>query len=171
MSKAKPLPPQSAIQTALNYDSATGVFTWRACRGHGWNAKWTGRIAGRINDNGYVEISIGGTRYRAHRLAWVYAHGDVLGVDDEIDHRNGRKTENRLDNLRPATKPQNMANSRGWKGRALPKGIFMCRENFQASIFRLGRKRHLGTFPTAEEAAAAYRAAAAQIDGEFARAG
>ena len=172
----KPLPTQALLRAVLDYDADTGIFRWKRnpAKPERWNSRWAGAEAGALKPSGYVIVTIDYELYRAHRLAWVYVNGDVLAPEDEIDHVDGVRSHNWIGNLRPATKTQNMANSAGWKERpaqGLPKGVFMCRSKFQASIFRNGKKMHLGTFDTAEEAHAAYLSMAAAVDGEFARAG
>ena len=89
-----------------------------------------------------------------------------------IDHRDGDPSNNRWDNLRRATVSQNNANRRlhrnnkcGFKGVVQnPWGRFI------ASIYKNGRRIHLGMFATPEAAHAAYVAAARELFGEFARA-
>jgi hypothetical protein len=110
--------------------------------------------------------------YRAHRLAWLYVYGEALGEFEEIDHINGDRQDNRIGNLRRATKSQNMANMRGHSKLGLPKGVSIQAKSrrFMACIMVGRRKKYLGTFDTATEAHAAYRAAAQEHHGEFARA-
>lgn len=57
-----------------------------------------GSVAGVINEDGFVEIMIDGVEYLAHRLVWLYVHGNF--PDGEIEHINGDKTDNRIQNLR-----------------------------------------------------------------------
>lgn len=97
--------------------------------------------------------------------------GDPTGR--KVDHVSRDTLDNRRENLRVATDSQNKTNSRlyrnnstglrgvrNWNdGRALP---------WYAQISRDGRKRYLGSFLTAEEASAAYDAAARALHGEYA---
>lgn len=97
----------------------------------------------------------------AHRLAWVLAHGDW---PDEIDHINGDKADNRLCNLRSATRSQNLQNlhraRRDNKTGFLGVGRVAKTGKFTATIYPPGEKRcHLGCFDTAEEAHLVYLAA------------
>jgi hypothetical protein len=57
-----------------------------------------GDVAGVINEDGFIEIMIDGEEYLAHRLVWMYVHGKF--PDGEINHINGDKTDNRIENLR-----------------------------------------------------------------------
>jgi hypothetical protein len=161
------------LRQILHYDPERGVFTWlprpsgsRAERA--WNARFAGTRAG--TGLGYVAIGIFGRRYKAHRLAWLYVHGEWPGR--ELDHINCDKSDNRIANLRQATRSQNIANSRarsdstsGIKGVRLhkPSGRWMAR-------LTGGGKRHIGLFDTPEAAHAAYVAAAEKHFGEFSRA-
>lgn len=101
---------RSEIMDALDYDPSDGHFRWR--KDFGPNAK-AGQIAGTVNPNGYISIYIGGaTRGRrmvAHRIAWMCVHG--VWPDGDIDHINRDRRDNRISNLRVATRSQNRANS------------------------------------------------------------
>ena len=82
----------------LRYDPNTGLFHWRITK---QRAK-TGAVAGTTNKDGYVKIRFegtGGKAYYAQRLVWLYCHGFVPSV--EIDHEDGNRSNNRLNNLRP----------------------------------------------------------------------
>ena len=116
---------------------------------------------------GYVMIKIDGKRYGAHRLAWLYVHGKMPG--SRIDHRDGDPLNNALDNLRQATQAQNCANAKRWSGKTLPKGVRRNGSGYTARISFEKSLRHIGTFPTPEEAAAAYYTEAVRLYGQFAR--
>ena len=64
---------------------------------------------GSLNWFGYLMIYLPGSTYRAHRLAWLYVHGEP--VPDVIDHADGNPLNNRISNLRAATFAGNRANS------------------------------------------------------------
>jgi hypothetical protein len=156
------------LREVLNYDPATGVFTWlvRTAR-----CRRIGEVAG-CGKNGYHQIGIDRRRYRAHRLAWLYMTGEWPA--QEIDHINGDPSDNRITNLRPATSSQNKTNSRrrsdnnsGYKGVSFDRS----RQKWQARISVAGRSaRRLGRFDCPVAAHAAYVAAAEKHFGEFARA-
>lgn len=104
---------------------------------------------------GYLRLSVDGTSYTAHRLAWFYVHGVWPNV---IDHINGDPADNRLCNLRSVTPAENRQNQQrvrsdsktGFTGVQLRKG------RFAAVLFVDGRPKEFGRFPTAEEAHASY---------------
>lgn len=103
----------------------------------------------------------------------ILMHRAILGASDGVyvDHINGNKLDNRRSNLRIAT-PQQSAynttkpNKNGYRGVTLHAGRA---KPYQASIHLNGRKKSLGYYATAREAAAAYDAAALLHQGEFAK--
>lgn len=149
---------QGRLREVLQYDPASGVFTWAA----------TGEAAPGGDSDGYRKISIEGRRYFAHRLAWFFTHGEWL---DEIDHEDRNRSNNRLGNLRPATRVQQAGNtglsshnSSGFKGVCWDKN----RGKWVAYIKIAGRMKNLGRHATKQAAATAYDDAAVAHFGEFA---
>jgi hypothetical protein len=151
--------------SVLSYDPITGVFTWRESSSRGVRI---GSVAGNRTSRGYIRITISGKKYAAHRLAWLFVHGEL--PDAEIDHINLNPSCNKISNLRVATRSQNNANRRsmsrtgGYKGVSqTPCGRFIakCRVN--------GKQIYLGSFESAELAHKAYINCAAMIYGDFAR--
>ena len=164
------------VRSILDYDPDTGVFTWKRRHDVGprWNGKHPGKVAGTLVKPGrsvtaYVSIRINGVAYRAHRLAWLITHGRwPIG---DIDHDNGDGTDNRIKNLREATRTQNNANSRRQKNNTTGiKGVSPTSDGrYMASICRDGKQRNLGRFDTPEDAHEAYKTEAIRLFGEFAR--
>lgn len=153
------------LRGALHYDPESGAFTWASPR----RKIRVGDEAGYVDRHKYRIIHLDGVDYAAHRLAWFYVHGEW---PDEIDHINGEAADNRLCNLRIATRSQNNGNTRlpshntsGYKGVSFYKQT----NRWQAYIKKDGQRYHLGFFATAEEAAAAYDRAAVEFFGEFAK--
>ena len=156
---------QDYLKQVLSYDQDTGMFRHLRTSGNGrLNAP-----AGFYH-NGYVLIGIDRIEYRAHRLAWLYVYGDWPLI--QIDHINGIKDDNRMSNLRLATRSQNSRNSKVSKNNKCGlKGV--CFEKYtgrwKAQIYFDGQNRNLGRFNTKESAHAAYIMAALKHHGEFAR--
>jgi hypothetical protein len=104
----------------------------------------------------------------------VFMHVELMGpLPDgfEVDHIDGNGLNNRRNNMREATRHQNMHNARGRRvSRSGYKGVSLnaCSGRWIARIFLEGRQRSLGCYDTAEEAARAYDAAAREAWGEFA---
>lgn len=154
------------LREILHYDPDAGVWRWREKRG----CKRKGAPAGCFNAGGYRVIRIDKCLLRSGRLAWLYTTGEW--PQDEIDHRDGDPSNDRWDNLRQATREQNMWNKKHWRtSRNGLKGISW-HPKIRRWIAEIGARegrKYLGCFATAEEAAAAYREAARQHYGEFAR--
>ena len=98
------------LRAALDYNPDTGIFTWkhRPDMSAQWNGKWAGKKAGGLHAEGYIGIRVNGRRHSASWLAWLWVHGDW--PLEFIDHKNGDRSDNRIDNLREATKSENGAN-------------------------------------------------------------
>ena len=147
------------LRELIDYDPATGLFICKIAR-----------INRRIGDvehgtcgRGYIAFCLDGKQYYAHRLAWFYVHG--VWPRAEIDHVNRDITDNRMSNLREATRAQNAKNV---PGQTL-KGIMPNHERWQAQIRVDGKRIYLGTFDTRELAHAAYCEASRRMHGEFGR--
>lgn len=172
---------RGTILQYLDYDADTGIFTWKsrdasmftlttdaykareACR---WNTRFAGRTAGKIEGKGYLQTSINGKSYMLHRLAWIIMSGS--DAEQQIDHIDGDKTNNRWANLRAATQHQNMWNRGKRKNNSTGfTGVTPKRGKFEAYIDVNGKRNFLGTFTTAEEASSAYKRASISLHGEF----
>ena len=133
-----------------------------------WHTRYAGKRAGCIEPGGYRVIHLDSRTCKEHRLVWLYIHGEPVPI--QIDHIDGNRSNNRIDNLRPATPGQNQANKVVSSQSMLGiKGVQAYKGSFRAHIRLNGKGMHLGTFPTIEEATAAYREAAIRLFGEFAR--
>lgn len=122
---------------------------------------------------GYLRVIVDGKTYRYHRAVFLFHRGYL---PKQLDHINGIKTDNRIENLRESTQKQNRGNSRrpvtntsGYKGVTYDRKM----GKFRASIYAgrsMGRKaKYLGYFSDAAEAARAYDKAARKAYGKFAR--
>jgi len=111
-----------------------------------------------------VIVRIDGRNYKAHRLAWFYAH-DVWPAGD-IDHINRDKADNRLCNLRVVTKAQNgqnqtlrRNNKSGCSGVSWASNIARWRVQIRAS----GTRYQIGTFLDLDAAVEARKKAEAAL--------
>jgi len=142
---------QERLKELLHYDPDTGVFRWKVNRG-GVKA---GDVAGSIDGHGYLRIRMDGKIYSAHRLAWLYVYGEF--PPNLIDHINGVITDNRISNLRPASRKQNGENlSLRPKNISGYRGVYWHKRlrKWRATVRHSYREYYLGYFDTAEEAAA-----------------
>lgn len=157
---------QEYLRTLLNYDARTGVFTWRVERARSGRAP-VGSSAGRTDYRGYRVIKIDGVQYFAHRLAWLYAHGQM--PTEDIDHINRARGDNRLSNLRPAERKQNAINRGKNRNNTTGfKGVTFRRGRYEARTVADGRRVHVGAFKSIEDAVTAQRLAEAIHHREFA---
>ena len=142
------------VITKLHYDPITGVFTWKMGNGKAP----IGSIAGHKSGWGYVRISLGNKKYSAHQLAWLIVYGEW--PDKQIDHIDGDKENNAIENLRLVTASINQLCNN--KPRSNNKtglvGVSPDRHRFKAQIKIAGKPVYLGSFNTKELAHAAYMA-------------
>lgn len=141
------------IKEYIGYDAATGKFFWLKRRG---TRGVVGSEIKRKNPGGYAEIYFGRKSYLAHRVAWWLSYG--FEPDGEVDHINGNRTDNRLVNLRLATREQNARNCKIKNTSSTGiKGVSRDRKTFKASCYLNGVRNYLGNFKTPESAAEAVR--------------
>ena len=123
----------------------------------------------KSNSNYYRRAVINGVEMPVHRLIFLMHHNTVPA---SIDHINGDSLDNRIENLRAATQSQNSANKKTPKNNTSGfKGVYYdkTRNRWEASIMVRGKREKLGRYKTPQEAAIAYRDAAVQHFGDFAR--
>ena len=152
------------LRRIASYDPETGEFTWLQDR---MRAR-AGRKAPRGTSR-YIGYRINGKFYLAHRLAWLWVHGEFPA--GYIDHINGNEKDNRIANLRPATHQQNLCNrGRNKNNTTGYKGVYLIGPGkYKASIKENGKSKHLGIFGSPVAAHQAYSAAALRLHGEFAK--
>lgn len=148
------------------YDKASGLL-YRKITGHGHIA---GDVAGYIKkSDGYRYVKINNKAIGAHRLIWFIEKGYWSTID--IDHINTDRSDNRIENLREATRSQNLhnctvgkLNTHGCKGiRFVAKG----KKKWTATIMHNYKRHYLGVFYTKEEAVNAYIKKSKELNGEF----
>lgn len=175
------------LSECFELDAESGKIFWRVRPLHHFkreaaanftNARCAGREAGcnERHVGGLVRKSIGvcGIYVQAHRVAYALHHGlDLIDVPVIVDHINCDTQDNRPSNLRAANFSQSVWNRRlfSTRGSSGIKGVYYMKkgDRWYSSVSAHGKKTHLGSFKTKEEAAQAYQDAAARLHGEFAR--
>jgi hypothetical protein len=148
------------------FEYIDGKLYWKTDRGP---HKVKGKRAGCLDNRGYYVVSINNLSYQQHRIIWLYHHGNI---PDCLDHINGKKDDNRIENLRQATFSQNQYNKKipkhntsGVKGVSWDKK----RNKWYAQIEFSGKHYNLGRYDTIEEATQKVRQARENLHKEFAR--
>ena len=151
------------LKQLLHYNRRTGLFRWKVRRS---TTSPAGSIAGRTESKGYIQIGIDGTRYMAHRLAWLWCKGEISDAL-VIDHINGDRQDNRIGNLRAVSFTENLHYHR--RGHPFSRSQLLgvsynvknaaCGKPWVARIQRFGKRVTLGSFESPEEAHKAYQKA------------
>jgi hypothetical protein len=157
-------PTAEEVRRLLKYDPLTGFFTRLVTTGGRYGAQ-AGTVAGTMNDQGYVLISVHSKQFRAHRLAWLWMTGEW--PRNEVDHENGVRHDNRWKNLRDVPTTINAQNKRRAQKNSKTGmlGVSWSKKErcFKARIKVNGHYPSLGSFDTAEAGHAAYVAAKRQM--------
>jgi hypothetical protein len=168
---------QEYLLECFDFDFDKGLMFWKERpRSHfetqiaynRFKTKYAGKQVGYLNSFGYLTVCLDYKNRTLHRLIYLAFHGNV---PKSLDHANGDKTDNRICNLRPATASENNRN------RGKPKdntsgfvGVQKNGKKWKASaVTNDGKKLHLGTFATPEEASKARETFCKNNYGEFYR--
>lgn len=155
-----------ALREAFTYCAETGLIRRAKDTGTKWRK---GQIAGGANGQGYIEIKLQGKIYQAHRLAWALHYGEQ--PPEYIDHINRDPKDNRICNLRAATKSQNGANRVALSNNKHGvKGCYWVKKTSSwRAMCRVNKKIYnLGYYKDIEDAKNAYNQFAKQHFGDFA---
>ena len=119
-----------------------------------------GTVAGS-NSHGYIEIKYKQKRYLAHRLIWCYAHGKW--PSGMIDHIDGNKSNNRIENLRDVSNAVNQQNHQSIRSdnKTGVRGVVyrQSTNRYLVQIRMFGKNKYIGSYKTIEEATAARKQA------------
>lgn len=103
---------------------------------------------------GYRRVKLKGVAYSEHRIIWYLVYGKW--PDQDLDHINRNKIDNRVENLREATASMNMLNRAYSLDRGLPPYVYPDGNGFKVQYRENGKYRYLGNFSSPDEANAAY---------------
>lgn len=148
------------LADALGYNN-DGTLFWRVAAGNGRIKP--GTAAGYPTRCGGIKVMFMKKAYWAHHIVWLMHKGRL--PDCFIDHINGNRADNRIENLRPCDQSENMQNLKAKSiGAYGLRGVHKYRGGKWASaITKRGVKKWLGVFDTPEDALAAYTAAKREI--------
>jgi hypothetical protein len=147
---------QSLLHEMLDYQD--GQLVWK---NKPYNlVHLNGKVAGCMHKSGYRQIKFGQILYPAHRIMWIYHNGSI-SENMQIDHINGIKSDNRIENLRLVTPQQNCFNRSKFtaKGYCWNKAA----QKWQATITVNGKNKYLGLFFNEIDARNAYITNANQL--------
>jgi hypothetical protein len=163
---------QEYLKECLTYDPDTGIFVWKerplnhfaTSDSHGsWNSRLAGTRTIHITPAGYPSVRIARIPYLLHRLAFLYMEGEMPAND--TDHINGVRDDNRWVNLRPATKSENLRNTKmRFDNKSGVMGVFLHKRSgrWGASI-RDGKRKNLGFYEDWFEAVCARKSAEVRL--------
>ena len=137
------------LKEYLIYDPDNGKFFWKKESLN--KARKVGEEAGSYAGNGYSIICVENKRFSGHRLAWYFYYGEW--PDFHIDHMDGDKQNNKINNLRKSNPSVNM------KNRGLNKnnttgysGIQKSRNKWRVRVRIDGKLLNFGTYDNIEDA-------------------
>lgn len=153
MSKIRnPLP--SSIEISNLFEYFNGALISKYSRTN----RIAGSSVGRITKHGYKSVKIGKKQFYEHRLIWMLFNSNLHGLD--VDHINGNRSDNRIENLRLATRTENNRNLHSAKCNSKTGLLGACFHKktgkFVAQIRSNGKYLHLGLFDTAQLAHETY---------------
>ena len=127
-----------------------------------------GQIAGCVHKGkGYIHVKIKAKAFKAHRLVFLYHHGYL---PECVDHIDGDKTNNKIENLRAATKEENCRNQKirstnksGYKG---VKWVEHCKK-WQVEVCKNYKQLRFGMYEDLELAGLVAIEATELIHGRF----
>lgn len=144
---------QEYLKTILKYEN--GNLIW--IKTSNYHKRRIGTVSGYKRPDGYMQIRIKDKSYLLHRLVWLYHNGEFPTKD--LDHINFNTKDNRIENLREATKSENQwnigitkQNTSGFKGVSYDKR----RGTWNSAVTIKSKKKYLGAYKTPEEAGEVY---------------
>ena len=141
---------QKQLKEELCYDPETGIFTW--AKDVGWK-RYRGCVAGRISQDGYRKISVHKKSYNASRLVWLYMEGYF--PENDMDHKNRIRSDDRFCNLRHVSRSCNIRNSTvKWNNKSGITGVSWTKKTrrWRVQISLPNKRLHLGYFSSKKDA-------------------
>ena len=171
----KPLPTAEQLRQLLRYDPETGKLFWfrrpaSMFKAHSHEVTWNKRFADKeaftsLTAEGYLQGTILGWRYNAHRVIWAMVHNEW--PKSHLDHINGCRSDNRMVNLRMVSDQANARNQKryssntsGVTGVQWHKAAAKWTANIRSDH---GRNLYLGLFDDFNDAVSARKAAEVRL--------
>ena len=146
------------------FDYQDGQLVWKKRTGPRSNPN---QAAGSLMPQGYLRVKFDKKSHLVHRLVYLWHTGEMPVF---IDHQDQNKTNNKIENLRPATHTQNLQNRPKYRNNTSGlKGVSFHRHKskWQASIRIAGKQKYLGIYERKEDAYLVYCEACKKHHGSF----
>lgn len=153
---------------ANTFEYRNGLLYWKGVT-HPNKDYLRDKPAGSMHKTGYRHISWMGKIHKAHRLIFMLHHGYL---PQEVDHINGDRADNRIENLRAANRSENQCNrpalannTSGYAGVSWHKAS----KAWTVRVMKNGKQNLIGYFKDLELAGLVSAEARAKYHGQFAR--
>ena len=149
---------QELVQEKFNYNKYTGILTRNSA---------SNRKVGTVDSHGYIRLTINYKKYRAHRVIFLHVNGFL---PEYVDHIDGDRLNNKIENLRYCSLSQNSMNSKVRSdSKSGVKGVMWHKaSNRWRGYIRIGgRNKQVGSFKNIVDAEMAIKAFRAKYHGEF----
>lgn len=145
-----------------------GHLYWKIKAGRGTSVKRPGDVVAPAPDPlGYCYVTWRRKHYAVHRVVFLLTYGYL---PDCIDHIDGNPSNNRAENLRPATRLQNQFNRRiNARTKSGVKNVYPHQGKWSVRFSVARKTRHYGCYETIEEATTVAAKVRVELHGEFAR--
>lgn len=141
-------PTYTALRYWFDYLPSSGFLVWKRKPSARVDK---GDVAGYVDTStGYRRIHLGSKAYSAHRLVWVW-HGNKYESSLDIDHINGVKDDNRIENLRQCTHSDNLRNRKPYR-KLTAKNVTYKKDKKRRPWYATIKGKHIGSYGTQAEA-------------------
>ena len=151
---------QVEVQSLFHYDNGKLIR-----KKHVRGSKGAGSVVGTKNHHGYIQTMIRGKTFMVHRVIWLWHYGYI--PENDIDHINRNKSDNRIENLREVS-PTCNARNRSQMTNTISgiRGVSWSKKEMKwvPEIMIGGKHVYLGSFNCKLEAAC-HRLMAEQVEG------
>lgn len=138
------------IKEYFSYSPETGQVFWKKRPS---NRVLIGAEVGNHNDQGYKICRFKGKALRVHHIVWALNTEEL--PKRFIDHINGKRDDNRIENLRIVSNSENLQNMKQARGYTYHKKL----NKWMAKLSVNKEHKYLGVFETEKEAHEAYLSA------------